>query len=266
MALLVALAAQVLELVFHLLDLVVDEILDASAHFGARVGREEQRDRRTDQRTAEERCNDNTCVFHSSNCVFEIRTETCKVRARIAIFAVVNDTAPQTFWRTEPAGCCAFTGHRTYRGEAGDALRRTVEELRAAGVHTFLSGMAVGFDLAAAEAVLACRAVDPTIRLVAVLPFRGQADRFPRAERARYAALLAAADETVVVAESFHRGCFLRRDDWLTGHAATLVTWYDGSPGGTRYTIERALHCGRRLIHLHPQTPRALQPQPELFG
>ena len=51
----------------------------------------------------------------------------------------------------------AFTGHRTYRGETGDALSRTLEELCARGFRTFLSGMAVGFDLAAAEAVLALR-------------------------------------------------------------------------------------------------------------
>ena len=51
----------------------------------------------------------------------------------------------------------AFTGHRTYRGAAADALRRTVGELYARGFRTFLSGMAVGFDLAAAEAVLELR-------------------------------------------------------------------------------------------------------------
>ena len=47
----------------------------------------------------------------------------------------------------------AFTGHRTYRGAAADALRRTVGELYARGFRNFLSGMAVGFDLAAAEAI-----------------------------------------------------------------------------------------------------------------
>ena len=51
----------------------------------------------------------------------------------------------------------AFTGHRTYRGAAADALRRTVGELYARGFRNFLSGMAVGFDLAAAEAVLELR-------------------------------------------------------------------------------------------------------------
>ena len=51
----------------------------------------------------------------------------------------------------------AFTGHRTYDGQAAAALRATVGELYARGFRTFLCGMAMGFDLAAAEAVLACR-------------------------------------------------------------------------------------------------------------
>ena len=35
----------------------------------------------------------------------------------------------------------AFTGHRTYRGVAADALRRTVGELYALGFRNFLSGI-----------------------------------------------------------------------------------------------------------------------------
>ena len=54
----------------------------------------------------------------------------------------------------DPLISVAFSGHRTYRGDAAGTLHRTLEELYARGFRTFLSGMAVGFDLAAAEAVL----------------------------------------------------------------------------------------------------------------
>lgn len=203
----------------------------------------------------------------------------------MAIFAAMNDTltpfgpptataSDATAGRVEhsalrlplPTECAAFTGHRSYRREADDALLRTIAALRAEGVHTFLNGMAAGFDLAAAEAVLACRADDPTIRLIAALPFPDQAKRFPAQVRRRYEAVLAAADGEIVLCDRFHKGSYLKRDNWLVGHAATLVTWYDGSAGGTRYTIRQAHLCGRRLIHLHPHTPRELQPLPELFG
>lgn len=85
----------------------------------------------------------------------------------------------------------AFTGHRTYRGAAADALRRTVGELYARGFRTFLSGMAVGFDLAAAEAVLELRERVPGVRLVAAVPFRGQEMRFSPADRERFRRVLA---------------------------------------------------------------------------
>ena len=44
----------------------------------------------------------------------------------------------------------AFTGHRTYEGEAQQELAAVLRELYAEGYRTFLSGMARGFDLAAA--------------------------------------------------------------------------------------------------------------------
>lgn len=126
----------------------------------------------------------------------------------------------------------AFTGHRTYRGAAADALRRTVGELYARGFRTFLSGMAVGFDLAAAEAVLELRERVPGVRLVAAVPFRGQEMRFSPADRERFRRVLAEADSVEVLAPAYHRGCYAVRNDFLVYNARVLVAWYDGSPGG----------------------------------
>ena len=58
----------------------------------------------------------------------------------------------------------AFTGHRRYDGECDDALRAVVRELYGRGFRVFWSGMALGFDLAAAEAVLALRGELPGLR------------------------------------------------------------------------------------------------------
>ena len=49
------------------------------------------------------------------------------------------------------------------------------------GYHTFLSGMADGFDIIAAEEVLRLKKEYPYIRLKCVIPFKGQADRYPEA-------------------------------------------------------------------------------------
>ena len=84
----------------------------------------------------------------------------------------------------------AFTGHRRYDGECDDALRAVVRELYGWGFRVFWSGMALGFDLAAAEAVLALRGELPGLRLCCAVPFPGQADRFPEADRLRYMRIL----------------------------------------------------------------------------
>lgn len=149
----------------------------------------------------------------------------------------------------------AFTGHRTYRGEADAALHSLLRELYAEGARTFLSGMAVGFDLAAAEAVIALRAECRDVRLVAVIPFAGQAQGFSLAERQRYERVLTAADEQITLSPRFYQGCYQVRNHFLVDHAATLVAWYNGSRGGTQQTFLSALHRGLRVENLGKMRP-----------
>ncbi len=140
----------------------------------------------------------------------------------------------------------AFTGHRSYDGRCNAALAQCLRGLHARGFRTFLCGMAVGFDMAAAEVLLSLAL--PGVRLVAVVPFPDQPRRFSPRDRARYEALLAAADETITVSATYHPGCYAMRNDFLVAHASTVVTYYDGSPGGTHYTVRRAERCGREVI------------------
>lgn len=159
----------------------------------------------------------------------------------------------------------AFTGHRTYCGEASAALAATVCELHTQGFRTFLCGMAVGFDLSAAEAVLALRGSLAGLRFVAVVPFSGQETRFSHADRTRYHTAMASADDVVVLSPVYHAGCYAVRNNYLVEHASLLVAWYDGSPGGTRHTVLRALRRGLKLVNLHPQRAGVLPTVPTLF-
>lgn len=159
----------------------------------------------------------------------------------------------------------AFTGHRAYDGSAAALLRRTVMSLYDEGYRTFLDGMAVGFDMAAAEAVLACRAERPDLRLVAVIPFRDQEKRFRPTDKERYARILTAADDVVTLSKDYFPGCYAVRNDFLVDRAAAVVAWYDGSAGGTRYTWEKAQRRGLRLIGLHPDAPQPAAIEPTLF-
>lgn len=114
----------------------------------------------------------------------------------------------------------AFTGHRRYDGECDDALRAVVRELYGRGFRVFWSGMALGFDLAAAEAVLALRGELPGLRLCCAVPFPGQADRFPEADRLRYMRILDRADEVATLAPRYEPRCYLRRDEFMVERSA----------------------------------------------
>ncbi len=141
------------------------------------------------------------------------------------------ETEKDIFMTCERSHTAAFTGHRTYRGEAAEALASLLGDLHAEGYRRFLCGMALGFDMAAAEAVLALRAAHPEVRLVCVVPFAGQDRRFPAVEQERYRRILEAADETVVLRDDYRPDCYARRNDRLTDGASAVVAWYDGSSG-----------------------------------
>ena len=152
----------------------------------------------------------------------------------------------------------AFTGHRAMMFAAGDsaeALRErldvTLRELYARGVRVFYSGMAEGFDLLAARAVLDLRCEHSDIQLVAAVPFRAQAVGFSAVVRRDYDQILAAANRVDVLQEEYSRDCFLRRDDYMVERAAMVVAWFDGRASGTAYTVGRARSLGCEVINLY---------------
>lgn len=155
----------------------------------------------------------------------------------------------------------AFTGHRTYAGEAAEELYARIDRLAAAGATTFLSGMARGFDLAAAEAVLRRRREGLAVRLVAVVPFASQAASFPEEDRNRFRRILTEADEVIVLSPKYYPGCYQARNDFLVDHAAHLIAWYNGARGGTQYTFLRAARLGLAIHNLSPE----IQPDLRLF-
>ena len=134
---------------------------------------------------------------------------------------------------------CCFTGHRPEKlpwryNESDprclDLKRRVADAVEAAyeeGFRHFACGMALGSDLYFCEAVLALR------------------------ER-RYRRLVAACDLETVISESYCPGCMQRRDRYLVDHASLLIAVFNGSPGGTRYTMQYAMGRGLAIVDLPP--------------
>lgn len=169
---------------------------------------------------------------------------------------------------TEERTCC-FTGHRPGKLPWGwdeddprcqdlkGSIARELDGLYRRGYRHFLSGMAQGCDLYFAEAVLALRQARPDVTLEGAVPFPGQADRWPPQDRLRWRAVLDACDVETVVQRHYDRFCMLRRDRYLVNRSGCILAVFDGSPGGTRYTLNYAMNRQLEVLLLDLNRPQA---------
>lgn len=149
----------------------------------------------------------------------------------------------------------AFTGHRSIDANKRPYLRVAVDniliELYQSGYRNFINGMAMGFDLLAASAVISLKKRFSDIKLIAVVPYRNQSEKFSEQEQKRYQYVLQNADEVIVLREKYTNGCLLRRNDYMLAHSSGLVAYYNGKQkGGTFYTIRKANESGMPVINL----------------
>ncbi len=154
----------------------------------------------------------------------------------------------------------AFSGHRTYRGEADEELRGVVARLYDEGYRRFLCGMAWGFDLAAGEAVAELKRTHSDVELIAALPYRNFSKLFHADDAEQYKRVADAADAVVAVSEDESRAAYRMRNDYLVDNSSVLVAWFDGQPrGGTAYTARRARRKGVRVENMYPQVQMELE-------
>lgn len=162
----------------------------------------------------------------------------------------------------EEISCC-FTGYRPsklpFRIELSDSgyiefenrLTDIINDLIDVGCRHFLSGVAMGFDIIAAESVLLAKKYSPhEIRLSCVIPFLEQSATFTPAWKKRYNAVLSDCDEAILISDSYFKGCYMKRNRYMVDNSDCVVTWFDGKPGGTKNTVDYAKSRGRRVINI----------------
>ena len=125
-----------------------------------------------------------------------------------------------------------FSGHRNVpfagRSDLKQRLKSEITKAYADGFRCFYCGMAMGFDLLAAEAALSLQA------------------------QAKYDAILRIVDDVVVLSERYFNGCLLKRNDYMVSHSSRLIAYQDGTDkGGTFYTVKKAGQNGLEVVNLH---------------
>lgn len=158
---------------------------------------------------------------------------------------------------------CCFSGYRPskfpFKLNSDDLdfeifekhLYTTLNFLIDDGCRIFYTGMAMGFDILAAETVLYFKTKIPYIKLVCVVPFENQQNSYPPEWKERYEGILKYSDETVVLSKDYHNGCYHNRNKYMVDNSDYVVTWYDGKPGGTRNTLLYAKKKLRTVINLN---------------
>lgn len=140
---------------------------------------------------------------------------------------------------------CCFTGHRPEKLHAGEmqiklALQKEISIAIASGITIFISGMARGVDLWAAQLVLKRKKENPEIKLFCAVPYEGFEKRWPPEWRRVYREIWNAADGRKVFYPSFTYAAFQARNRWMVDHSVRVIAVYNGGRGGTFNTIEYA--------------------------
>ena len=138
-----------------------------------------------------------------------------------------------------------FTGHRPEKlSEPEAVVRRKLEgAIRTSvndGYFVFISGMARGVDIWAAEIVLKEREHNPAIKLICAIPYKGFERSWSSDWQKRYNDIMNAADLVRFICPGYSRACFQIRNEWMVDHSARVIAVYNGEKGGTRNTIEYA--------------------------
>lgn len=162
---------------------------------------------------------------------------------------------------------CAFTGHRPQKlpwrfdetAPGYVALKETlaaqVAMLIENGYTEFLSGMAPGVDIWAAQIILDLRENNSTLKLHCILPCTAQSAKWSAALRKQYRAILEQADSIIFVNRADKKNCMLERDRFLVSYASVVLAVYNGERrGGTAATVRYARKLGRELIVIDPAT------------
>ena len=160
---------------------------------------------------------------------------------------------------------CAFTGHRPQSlpfgfdesDERCTALKSVMQDqivklIENKGVTHFISGMALGVDIYAAEIVLNLKTKYPHITLESAIPCETQAIKWSVTARERYYNIAAKCDKETMLQREYTPDCMENRNRYMVDHADYILAVWNGSPSGTGKTVRYAHQQGKPVIIINP--------------
>ena len=150
---------------------------------------------------------------------------------------------------------CCFTGHRPDKMELGEKeikplLEKAIDEAIADGYVTFITGMAMGTDIWAAEIVLERKNQNKDIHLICALPHPNFEKGRSAAEKERFNKILKDADLVKEVNDHYFAGCYQARNKWMVDNSSLIIALFNGGKGGTKNTLDYAERNGVNVFNV----------------
>lgn len=162
---------------------------------------------------------------------------------------------------------CAFTGHRPQSlpfgfNEADErciALKQKlrneiINQIENNGVRHFITGMAIGVDMYAAEIVLGLKSSYDGIILESAIPCETQAAKWTEEQRDRYYEIAAKCDKETLIQRPYTADCMHKRNRYMVDQADHIIAVWDGRPSGTGKTVQYAQRQGKPVTVINPKT------------
>lgn len=148
-----------------------------------------------------------------------------------------------------------FTGHRPeklIRNEKAikNELEKEICKAVADGLNVFITGMARGVDIWAAQTVLMLRNKGRDVKLICACPYDGFGCGWSQEWQIQYKEILLSADFVKYVCKSYSRSCFRIRNEWMVNHAARVIAVFNGEKSGTKNTIDYAVKVGIPVVRI----------------
>lgn len=148
---------------------------------------------------------------------------------------------------------CCFTGHRPEKlAERQEiiitALRKAILDAINDGYTNFITGMAYGVDIWAAEIILSLKS-SYDLKLICAIPhphFENICNAF---WKEKYYQVLTQADEVNYILPHYTSYCLRKRNNWMVEHSSLIIAVYNGSKGGTKNTIDYAIKNNIKVIN-----------------
>lgn len=139
-----------------------------------------------------------------------------------------------------------FTGHRPekltrsetrIKKELEHQIRQAIQE----ELNVFITGMARGIDIWAAQILLKLRDEGYRIKLICACPYMGVEKGWSEKWKLQFYDVLSKADFVKYVCQGYSPSCFQRRNEWMVDHSARVIAVFHGEKSGTQNTIEYAM-------------------------